>query len=177
MGTCGWPLQHQGYVQSFVVEKDSVAPLPVLSESLAMVRDHHDDALIEQTLRPQFCQQLSNGGVHVGDFTVVGRNAMGIERWWRIVRIVRIVKMQPKEEGPLRTLAEPCQCTIDNHRSPALHACIATLTRAANAEWGVVCVKAAIKSWCAPLGVQNLGSHKCCCSISVLAQNLGEIRQ
>src|ERR1700722_14820238 len=100
-------------MQGFVVKQQAVAAFPVFSKRLTMVGDNRNQALIVESPGPQRRQELAKGGVHIGNFTVVRRSRVSlVERWRWIIRIMRVVKMQPKKERIPGMLVEPCQGAV-----------------------------------------------------------------
>ena len=92
----GRQLEQQGHVQRFVVEKDSVGVLAVRAQRLTVVGHHRNQGFVVKTVLADLVQQFAHGRVGIGDFAVIRlRSKPRLKRRWRIVRIVRIVKMHP----------------------------------------------------------------------------------
>src|SRR5882724_10740615 len=84
---------------------------PVFSEGLAMICHDGNQGSIEETTGSQRGNQLSDNGVGVSNFPIVGLRliprSIGLGRG---VGIMRIVKMNPKEKRAARLLIQPGEC-------------------------------------------------------------------
>ena len=74
-------------------------PLAVVAESLAMIAGNHDERAIEIAAGTERVEQARELRVGVGDLAVVRRLGPRRELRWRRVWRVRIVEVDPDEEG------------------------------------------------------------------------------
>src|SRR6185437_6196661 len=137
--TVAWQFEKQRHMNGLVVQKYSVCPFSVFAEGLSMIGHDSNERAVIKSLGAQGGKQVSDRGVNVGDFSVIGKGgiALRVRRRW-IVGIMRVVKMDPQEKRPLRCVSQPAQGMTNNHIGPALHGFIAVLVGPAQAVPGVI---------------------------------------
>lgn len=93
-----------------LVDEEAVAALAVLIEGFAVIADDRNHRLVEQPVAFQEIDDARDLRVHERDFRVVGMVRVArFERFRGVVRLVRIVEVQPAEEPLVLDLLEPRQ--------------------------------------------------------------------
>src|SRR5439155_23192908 len=101
-------LDHQGYVDGFVIQKNAMRVLAVRAQRFAVISHNGDHSFVVQAMFLQFAKEPPNFRVGIGDFAVVRlRTVFLFETCWRVIWIMSIVKMDPQEERPALHVAEP----------------------------------------------------------------------
>jgi hypothetical protein len=162
--------QHQGHMEARFVEKDAVRVLAVVAQRFAVIGRHGDDRL-----RTGGLYQASRGAIDGGDLPVVQRGReprFQIRR--RIVRIVRVVEMDPGEPGLRSRCRYPCTGARHDVVCAPLERLIPVLTRPPHAEAGVVPIEPAIESWRGAISrIEDERSNVCTGSKSGVLEDLG----
>jgi hypothetical protein len=102
-----WVAENQGHVGGCTVDEDRVCLLAVFAETFAVVGGQHDQCPIEFARRAQGIDQPSELPVRVGDFGVVAARTGGADPARRLVRLVRIEQMHPREKRRTSTVGSP----------------------------------------------------------------------
>ena len=90
----------QRNVDGAFVEEDAVGDLPVLSQALAVISGHDEDGSVEQAVLSQPPEEIAQTGVDVRDLPrVPGSLELPLRALRRLVREVRVVVVNPEEEG------------------------------------------------------------------------------
>src|SRR5437588_5527827 len=97
----------------------------MLSESLAVIGHDGNNRVLVQAPRLEPGDELSNRGIGIGDFSMVGFGKTRFVRLRRVVRPVGIVAVHPHEDRSGRTFVEPCERVTHDVTSPPLNAVIA----------------------------------------------------
>src|SRR5207245_6194031 len=140
-------LEQQRDVDGFVVKKNTVMLFAVLAECLTMVRHNGNQATLEKTPRPQLPEELSDDGVGVSNLPIVRLSLISRSvRFWRRIGIMRIVKMNPKKEGPGGMFVEPTDRTTQDLFPPPLQAMVVVFPGSSPMKSGVVMIKPAVKT-------------------------------
>src|ERR1700685_2749644 len=118
----------------------------VFAKRFSMVsRDGNHGVLIERMVL-QNLQKTPYDRIHIGDFPVIRfRGISALERFWRIVGLVRIVKVKPDEKGFLRMMAEPSHCLVCDVFGSTLNTLITILAFFGVVKIRVVKVKPSVK--------------------------------
>ena len=118
-------------MDGLVIEKDSVGLFAVIAQAFAMVGHDRKHCAIIKSARAQGGKQLADDRIRVGDLAIVGifRETLFVGRRW-IVRIVRVIEMNPQEKWPLLVRIQPGESTIDDFCPAALDGFVTVGARA-----------------------------------------------
>src|SRR4030081_1137022 len=117
-------------MDGLVIEKHPVPLLSVFAKGFTVVRGYRDDGVLIQPVLPQHFHEAANNRIGICDLAVVrGGGIVSFERFWRVIRVVSIVEMQPDEKRPLLVTAQPTQGSIGNILRAPLHALVAVFAR------------------------------------------------
>src|SRR5581483_5848395 len=93
-----------------------------LSQGFPVVAGEYDGAAVVKATRSQPGEQPPEFLVRVGNLPVIRMGAViGTEGFWRIVRAVRVVKMEPQKERPRRGALQPCNRAVNAFTGPAVY--------------------------------------------------------
>ena len=103
------------HVRDALVDEEPVRFLPVVAETLAVIAQHRHDRLLEQAALLEKTDDAAHLRVGEGDFAPVGMAfVLGLEGLGRIVRRVRVVQVNPREEPPVLHRVDPRQGLVDH---------------------------------------------------------------
>ena len=113
----------EGHMGGRLVDEEPVRGLAVIVEALAVIAHHRDDRPVEQALRaPE--SSITRAELRIGERDLALVQPAGIPspvRLGRIVRAVRVVEVQPREEALSFDFLEPRQRPIDDLVGRTLH--------------------------------------------------------
>src|SRR5262249_42332346 len=140
-------LHEQRDANSLIVKEHAVTLFAMLSECLSVIGHDGDDRVLVQTAASQKRQELAHRRVRVSNLTVVRLGSITtLIGFRRIVRVVRVVNMNPDEELAGWTPPEPCQRVVHDFSSAALYAAVAVFSGLTLMEPSVVNIEPARKS-------------------------------
>ena len=145
----------------------------MLAESFAMIAGNNNDCVLIGARFLQSGNEVGEGGVGVGDFTVVEvlRVFLG-EGWRRLVRIMRIVEVYPHKARIRSDAVEPSFGVLDDRHGAAFDAAPTLL--GVGLGWEVVVeVKAAIQAGSERAAIENDRSDEGRGLVSLLLQKFG----
>ena len=90
-------LDDERHQDRFVVQKDAVLLLTVISKPLTVIREQDDGRVIIHAMGSQRLQQPANDLIRVGDLPIIG-SVLGVPRRCG-VRLVWFVEMQEQEQA------------------------------------------------------------------------------
>src|SRR5437016_1747450 len=127
---------------------------------------------------PQHFHEAADNRIGICDLAVVrSGGVVSLERLRRVIWVMRIVEMQPDKKRPLLMTAQPSQSAIGNILRAPLRALVAVFARLTLVKVGVIHVEAALEARSSGRRIQNVGSKKCRCVITVLVQEVWQIRK
>ncbi len=172
-------LDQQRHVQSFVVQKHAMRVLAMRAQRLAMIRHHRDQGFVIKPVLAQRVQQVADTGVRVSDLAVVRlrREPFLIGRRW-IIRVVRVIQVNPEKDRFVSRMAKPSQGMAHHHVRASLHRLVAVRSVAAKMKARVVHVEPAIKAWRGAVQwVENQRADERRRLVSMLVKEIGQIGQ
>jgi hypothetical protein len=106
---------HEGDAGRGLVDEEPVRVLTVIAEALAVVAQDRDHRAVQQIPLPEERDDPADLGVGEGDFAAVRMSGvLGLVGLGRIVRRVRVVQVDPREERPALRLVDPRQRLVDD---------------------------------------------------------------
>src|SRR5229473_6392542 len=109
-------------MQGRFVDKETVRFLAMLAESFAVVAGDNDQRPVIYSFGFQIGDDASYLRIHEGNSTIVRMAAIFLQiRRRRVVRMVRVVKMDPQEEGLLPLAIEPAERAIHDFAAGSHH--------------------------------------------------------
>ena len=140
-----------------------------------MIGHDRDERLVEQSTDFQLPHQLSDDGVFVCNAAVIGfLRVTGLVRFGRIVRIVRVVEVDPEKKWVLGMRAKPSH-GMGQHLIAAAHDGLvaALLAHVLGMEVGIVGIESPLEAGRAALWIERQRTKKCGGLVAVRTQNLG----
>src|SRR5664279_2188895 len=133
-----------------------------------MVGCNSNHRVLIQPMLPQHLDKTPHNRIGIGNLSVIkSGSVMRLEWLRRIIRIVRIIKVEPDKERPLLMTAEPSQRAIGNILSPTFNTLVAVLSGLALVKVGVIHVKTTFETGGRRRRIEDIGSDKCRCVIPV----------
>src|SRR5204863_2242723 len=131
----------------FVVQKNSVMTLAVLSEGFAVIRHHGNYRVFIQAASLESRDQRTHRCIRISNFSIVGIcGKAGLVWLRRLVRAVRVIAVHPHENRAGWMPAEPGKRMVNDFPGAPFNTVIAVFARAAPMVTGIVSIKASIKA-------------------------------
>ncbi len=117
-----------------------------------MISHDCDQGFVVEIVLTNLVEELAYTRIDVCNFAVVGlRGKASLVGFRRIVRIMRVVEMNPQEERPVRQLAKPRERMIHNIAGAAFDRLVAVSAMAPQVESGIVDFESAIEARSGPI--------------------------
>ena len=135
-------------MESLVVQKHAMRVLAMCAQRLAMIRHHRDQGFVIKPVLAQRVQQVADAGVRVSNLAIVRlrREPFLKGRRW-IIRVVRVIQVNPEKGRFVSRMAKPAQGMAHHHVSASLHRFVAVRSAAAKMKARIIHVEPAIKAW------------------------------
>ena len=165
-------LDHQGHTQRRIVNEESVFLFAVVTQAFAVITRQDDQRVRKALLLLQKRHQTTHLSIHKSDFPIIGASLVAADIGLRrLVRVVGIVQVNPKEERSLRFVLHPRQCFVYNGITWSFHDVCLLFVKVLEIEVVEVGLKALIQSIA---GIQNGRTEESRCGVAVLAEDRGQ---
>src|SRR5690348_15811908 len=164
-------LDDQRHAYGGVVDKKTVLLLAVFAQGFAVVAEQHNPGV---RIKPRTLQPFDEPrqlAVSIGNLAVVRvLSVLAEEGLGRVIRTMRIVEMEPEEEGPRAMLPQPREGRIHAGSGTALHQFRILFQQALRVELVVVVIKAAVQ---APAAVEHKGADDGAGGVAMVVKRFG----
>ena len=109
----------EGNVERVIVHEETVGPLAVTAQPLAMIADDDNDRLLIEAGRPKPGEHSTDLLIRKGDLAVIQTGEpttpeVGTKRLGRLVRAVRVIQVDPGEKRCIPAGVEPMKRRVDH---------------------------------------------------------------